>query len=56
MIEILKNIKRNFLSNKKKSNYIAAENLERKVTNLNIKSKEYLEMARKNFEKGKKIL
>ena len=48
MINILKNIKRNLFINRKKRDLIAASNLEKKAIRLNLRSEEYLELAKKN--------
>ena len=48
MINIFKNIKKNLFINKKKRVFIAASNLEKKAIQLNLRSKEYLERAKKS--------
>ena len=48
MINIFKNLKKNLLLNKKKRDFIAASNLEKKAMQLNHRSKEYLDLAKKN--------
>ena len=48
MINIFKNIKKNLFINKKKRDFIAASNLEKKAIRLNLKSEEYLELAKKS--------
>ena len=48
MTNIFKNIKNILLSNKKQRNFIAASNLEKKAIQLNIRSEEYLELAKKS--------
>ena len=53
MINIFKNIKKNLLINKKKRNFIAASNLEKKAIELNLRSEEYLELAKKNSQDWK---
>ena len=53
MIKIFKNIKKNLFINKNKKNFIAASNLERKAIQLNIKSEEYLELAKKRSKDWK---
>ena len=53
MINIFKNIKENFFINKKKRNFIAASNLEKKAIQLNLKSEEYLELAKKSSKDWK---
>tara|TARA_B100000212_G_scaffold165589_1_gene124563 strand:+ start:530 stop:715 length:186 start_codon:yes stop_codon:yes gene_type:complete len=53
MINIFKNIKRNLLINKKKRDFIAASNLEKKAMELNLRSEEYLELAKKSSQDWK---
>ena len=53
MIKIFKNIKKNLFINKKKRDFMAASNLERKAIQLNIRSKEYLELAKKSSQDWK---
>tara|TARA_B100000212_G_C27030415_1_gene387068 strand:- start:118 stop:303 length:186 start_codon:yes stop_codon:yes gene_type:complete len=53
MINIFKNIKMNLFINKKKKNLIAASNLEKKAMELNIRSEEYLELAKKSSKDWK---
>tara|TARA_Y100000589_G_scaffold44871_1_gene37769 strand:- start:497 stop:682 length:186 start_codon:yes stop_codon:yes gene_type:complete len=53
MINFFKNLKKNYFINKTKSNFIAASNLEKKAIQLNIRSKEYLEMAKKSSKDWK---
>ena len=53
MINIFKNIKKNLFINKKKRVFIAASNLEKKAIKLNLKSKEYLKLAKRNSEDWK---
>ena len=53
MINIFKNIKTNLLINKKKRYYTAASNLERKAMQLNRRSEEYLELAKKSSQDWK---
>ena len=53
MINILKTIKNNLFINKKKSDFIAASNLEKKAIQLNLRSEEYLELAKKNSKDWK---
>ena len=48
MINIFKNVKRNLFINKKKRDFIAASNLEKKAIQLNLRSEEYLESAKKS--------
>ena len=53
MLNIFKNIKRNLLINKKKRDFIAASNLEKKAMELNLRSEEYLELAKKSSQDWK---
>ena len=53
MINILKDLKNNLFINKKKRDFIAASNLEKKAMQLNIRSKEYLELAKKSSKDWK---
>tara|TARA_Y100000589_G_scaffold247307_1_gene235249 strand:+ start:405 stop:578 length:174 start_codon:yes stop_codon:yes gene_type:complete len=53
MINILKNIKKNLFINNKKRDFIAASNLEKKAMQLNLRSKEYLELAKKSSKDWK---
>mgnify|MGYP001478364032 CR=1 FL=1 len=53
MINIFKNIKKNLFINKKKRDFIDASNLEKKAIQLNIRSEEYLELAKKSSEDWK---
>ena len=53
MINIFKNIKKNLLINKKKRDFIAALNLEKKAMQLNRRSEEYLELAKKRSQDWK---
>ena len=53
MINIFKNIKNNFFINKKKRHFIAASNLEKKAMQLNLRSEEYLELAKKSSQDWK---
>ena len=48
MINIFKNIKNNLFINKKKRVFIAASNLEKKAIELNLRSEEFLELAKKS--------
>ena len=48
MINIFKNIKKKLLINKKKKDFIAASNLEKKAIELNLRSEEFLELAKKS--------
>ncbi len=54
MINIFKNIKNNLFINKKKRDFIAASNLEKKAMKLNLRSEEYLELAKKSSQDWKK--
>ena len=53
MINIFKNIKRNLFINKKKRDFIVASNLEKKAIQLNLRSEEYLELAKKRSKDWK---
>ena len=53
MINIFKNIKKNLFINKKKKFFIAASNLEKKAIQLNLRSEEYLELAKKRSKDWK---
>ncbi len=53
MINIFKNIKRNLYNNKKKRFFITASNLEKKAIELNLRSEEYLELAKKRSKDWK---
>ena len=53
MINIFKNIKKNLFINKKKRFFIAASNLEKKANQLNLRSEEYLELAKKSSKDWK---
>ena len=53
MINIFKNIKENLFNNKKKRDFIAASNLEKKAIQLSLRSEEYLELAKKSSEDWK---
>ena len=53
MINIIKNLKNNLFINKKKRYFIAATNLEKKAMQLNLKSEEYLELAKKSSQDWK---
>tara|TARA_Y100001978_G_C23539701_1_gene359137 strand:- start:12 stop:197 length:186 start_codon:yes stop_codon:yes gene_type:complete len=48
MINIIKNLKKNLFINKKKRDFIAASNLEKKAIELNLRSEEFLELAKKS--------
>ena len=47
MKNIFKNLRNNLFINKKKKQFIAASNLEKKAVQLNLRSEEYLESAKK---------
>tara|TARA_Y100001978_G_C23437677_1_gene311469 strand:+ start:442 stop:627 length:186 start_codon:yes stop_codon:yes gene_type:complete len=53
MINIFKNLKENLFINKNKRDFIAASNLEKKAVRLNLRSEEYLELAKKTSEDWK---
>ena len=53
MINIFKNIKKSLFINKKKRDFIAASNLEKKAIQLNLRSEEYLELAKKSSQEWK---
>ena len=53
MINIFKNIKKNLFINKKKRDFIAASNLEKKAIQLNLRSEEYLRLAKKRSKDWK---
>ena len=53
MINIFKNLKKNLFINKKKRDFIAASNLEKKAIQLNIRSEEFLELAKKSTKDWK---
>tara|TARA_B100000212_G_scaffold302432_1_gene248666 strand:- start:210 stop:395 length:186 start_codon:yes stop_codon:yes gene_type:complete len=53
MINIIKNLKNNLFINKNKRYFIAATNLEKKAMQLNLKSEEYLELAKKSSQDWK---
>ena len=52
MIKIFKNLNNN-LFNKKKRDFLAASNLEKKAMQLNLRSEEYLELAKKSSQDWK---
>ena len=52
-MNIFRNIKKNLFINKKKRDFIAASNLEKKAIQLNIRSGEYLELAKKSSQDWK---
>ena len=53
MINIFKNIKKKLLIKKNKRHFIAASNLEKKAIQLNLRSEEYLELAKKRSKDWK---
>ena len=53
MINIFRNIKKNLFINKKKRDFIAASNLEKKAIQLNLRTEEYLELAKKSSKDWK---
>ena len=53
MINIFKSLKKNLFINKKKRDLIAASNLEKKAIKLNLRSEEYLELAKKSSQDWK---
>ena len=53
MINIFENIKKKLFINKKKRDFIAASNLEKKAMKLNLRSEEYLELAKKSSQDWK---
>ena len=53
MINIFKTLKKNLFNNKKKKYFIAASKLEKKATQLNLRSEEYLVLAKKFSEEWK---
>ena len=53
MMNIFKNIKEKLFINKKKRDFIAASNLEKKAIQLNLRSEEYLELAKKSSKDWK---
>ena len=53
MINIFKNIKKNLYNNKKKRVFITVSNLEKKAIELNLRSEEYLELAKKRSKDWK---
>ena len=53
MKNIFKNIKKNLFNNKKKRDFIAASNLEKKAIQLNLRSEKYLELAKKSSKDWK---
>ena len=53
MINIFKNLRENFIINKNKRDFIAASNLEKKAIQLNLRSEEYLKLAKKSSQDWK---
>ena len=53
MLNIFKKLKKNYFINKKKRNLIAASKLERKAIQLNLRSEEFLELAKKSSQDWK---
>ena len=53
MKNILKNLKKIVFINKKKKDFIAASKLEKKAIQLNLRSEEYLELAKKSSKDWK---
>ena len=53
MLDILKKLKKNYFINKKKRDFIAASNLERRAIQLNLRSEEFLELAKKSSQDWK---
>ena len=53
MINVFKNLKKKLFINKKKKYFIAASNLEKKAMQLNQRSKEYLNLAKKSSQDWK---
>ena len=53
MKNIFQNIKINLFINKKKKDFNAASNLEKKAMQLNLKSEQYLELAKKTSQDWK---
>ena len=53
MINIFKDLKKNLFINKKKRDFMAASNLEKKAIQLNLRSEEYLELAKKSSKDWK---
>ena len=53
MMNIFKNIKEKLFINKKKRDFIAASNLEKKAIQLNLRSEEYLELAKQSSKDWK---
>ena len=53
MINIFKNLKKKLLIYKKNKDFIAASNLEKKAIQLNLRSEEYLKLAKKRSQDWK---
>tara|TARA_B100000212_G_scaffold335496_1_gene307541 strand:- start:1095 stop:1277 length:183 start_codon:yes stop_codon:yes gene_type:complete len=53
-MNFLSNIKKFVASSRNKRGFIAASNLEKKTKNLNIKSEEYLQLAKRDNEEWKR--
>ena len=53
MINIFKNLKKTLFIKKKERDFIAASDLEKKAMQLNLRSEEYLELAKKSSQDWK---
>ena len=53
MLNIFKKLKKNYFCHKKKRDFIAASNLERKAIQLNLRSEEFLKLAKKSSQDWK---
>ena len=53
MINIIKDLKNKIIKNKKKRHFIAASNLEKRAIQLNLRSEEFLELAKKSSQDWK---
>ena len=53
MINIIKDLKNKIIKNKKKRHFIAASNLEKRAIQLNLRSEECLELAKKSSQDWK---
>ena len=53
MINIFKNLKKTLFIKKKQRDFIAASDLEKKAMQLNLRSEEYLELAKKSSQDWK---
>ena len=53
MLNIFKKLKKNYIINKKKRDFIAASNLEKRAIQLNLRSEEFLELAKKSSQDWK---